>query len=85
MRARHVPWIGAVTATTITTVTNSNALGAMEHLDDAAGDAHIDLGADQRVRHRAAALGFEAIIGPDACQSPFGDLVIGCRQGTRSE
>jgi hypothetical protein len=31
-----------------------DARGAMEYLDGAAGDAQVDLGADQRVRHRAS-------------------------------
>jgi hypothetical protein len=50
MRARHVLWIGAMTAAAIATLMGGDALGAMEHLDDAAGDAQVDLGADQARR-----------------------------------
>ena len=36
----------------IATLMDANALTAMEYLDHAGGDAHIDLDADQRVRNR---------------------------------
>ena len=53
----------------------------MEYLDGARGDAHIDLGADQRVRHRVVeALDIDVIVEPDPSQTPFGELVIDCRQ-----
>ena len=53
----------------------------MEHLDGAAGDAQVDLGADQRVRHRVVeGVRLDVIIEPDAGEPPFGVLVIGRRQ-----
>jgi hypothetical protein len=38
----------------IAALMGGDARGAMEYLDGAAGDAQVDLGADQRVRHRAS-------------------------------
>lgn len=52
----------------------------MEHLDGAAGDAQIDLGADQRMRYRVEVVDLDVIIEPDAGKTPFGELVIGRRQ-----
>src|SRR5215472_14461479 len=40
MRARHVVRIGAMTRAAVATLMGGDALGVMEHLDDAAGDAH---------------------------------------------
>jgi len=82
MRAWHVLGRGAVTPTSIAALMGRDALGAMEHLDGTAGDAHVDLGTDQRVRHRVKeAIKFDMIIGPDARQAPFSELVVGLRQG----
>src|SRR5260370_37047837 len=55
MRARHVVRIGAVARAAVATLMGGDALGVVEHLDGAAGDAHIDLSADQRVRPRVVA------------------------------
>ena len=76
MRAWHMLGMGAVTATSIAALMGRDALGAMEHLDGTAGDAHVDLGTDQRLRHRIKeAIKFHMIIGPDARQAPFSELV----------
>ena len=52
-----------------------DALAAMEHLDGAAGQAHVDLLADERVRHRVEeARGLDVIVEVDPGQAPFGDI-----------
>ena len=51
MRARHVVGIGAMTVAAVTPLMSGDALAAMEHLDSSAGDAKVDLGADQRMRY----------------------------------
>src|SRR5580658_8962056 len=82
MRARHVLWIGAMTAAAIATLMGGDALGAMEYLDGAAGDAQVDLGADQRVRHRVVeALDLDVIVDAHAGKPPFGERVLARRQG----
>jgi hypothetical protein len=44
--------IGAVPASAEAALLGGDALTAMEHLDGVAGEAHVDLLADERVRHR---------------------------------
>ena len=84
MRARHVVRIGAVTRAAVATLMGGDALGVMEHLDGAAGDTHIDLSADQRMRHRIVeALDLDVIIDPHAGEPPLGELVIARRQGVQ--
>jgi len=46
----HVVGVRAVLAAHVTALMDADALAAMEDLDRACGDAHVDLGADQRVR-----------------------------------
>ena len=48
----HVIGIGAVPGAHVTTRVDADAPAAMEYLDRAGGDAHIDFGADQRMRNR---------------------------------
>ena len=63
VRARHVIRIGAVPASAEAALMSRDPLAAMEHLDGAAGQAHVDLRADQRVRHRVEeALGLDMIV-----------------------
>ena len=82
VRTRHVIGIRAVPAADVATLVDADALTAMEDLDHARGDAHIDLGADQRVRNRIEkVVDLDVIIEIDARAFPFGELPIGRRQG----
>src|SRR4051812_16443070 len=79
--ARHVIRIGAVPASAEAALMGGDALAAMEHLDRAAGEAHVNLRADQRVRHRVEeALGLDMIIEVDPSQAPLGIFVVLGRQ-----
>ena len=45
---------------------------AMEHLDSARGDAHVDLGANEGVRYRVEeAFDLDMVVEPDAGETPF--------------
>ena len=59
VRAGHVLGVGAVPGADVTPLMDADALAAVENLDDARGDPHIDLGADERVRNRV-----EEVVGP---------------------
>ena len=81
VRTRHVIGIRAVPAAQIATLMDADALTAVENLDHAGGDAHIDLGADQRVRNRIEkVVDLDVIVEIDARAFPFGELPIGRRQ-----
>ncbi|PPQ31031.1 hypothetical protein CCR94_10585, partial [Rhodoblastus sphagnicola] len=55
----------------------ADPLAAMENLDGAGGDAHIDLGADQRVRNRIEeVMRFDVIIEIDPRALPFRELPL---------
>jgi hypothetical protein len=61
----------------IAALMGGDALGAMECLDGAGGDAQVDLGADQRVRHRVVeAVDLDVVVEPNAGEPPLGELVI---------
>jgi hypothetical protein len=67
MRARHVVGIGAMPAATVATLMGGDTPAAMEHLDGARGDADVDLGANERVRHRVEEVfDLDMIVEPDA-------------------
>ena len=53
MGTRHVIGIGAVPAPAVAALMSGDPLAAVEDLDGAAGQAHVDLLADQGVRHRS--------------------------------
>src|SRR5271166_5603336 len=73
--------ISAVPAPSIATLMGADALAAVEYLDCAGGDPHIDLGADERVRNRIQELvNLDVIVETDACVQPFGELPIGGRK-----
>jgi len=82
MCARHVFGIGVVPTAAIAALMRGDALGAIKHLHGAAGDAQINLSADQRMRHRVIeAIDLDVIVDPDAGETPFCKLVSGRRQG----
>jgi hypothetical protein len=58
--------VRAVPTAEIATLMDANALTAMEYLDHAGGDAHIDLDADQRVRNRIEKVVSLDVIYPDS-------------------
>jgi hypothetical protein len=81
MRARHVVGIGAMPATAVAALMGGDTPAAMEHLDGTRGNAHIDLGANERVRHRVVeAFDLDMVIEPDAGETPFRIFVILRRQ-----
>ncbi len=79
--ARHVLGIGAVLGTAIAAIMGGHAMAAMEHLDGTVREAHVDLFADQGVRHRVQeARGVDVVVEVDPCQPALGDDVRGYRQ-----
>ena len=73
--------IGPVPASAEAALMSRDPLATMEHLDGAAGQAHVDLRADQGVRHRVEeALGFDVIVEVDTGQAPFSIFVVLGRQ-----
>ena len=52
VRAGHVVGVRAVLAAHVAALMDRDALAAMEHLDDALGDADLDFGANEGVRNR---------------------------------
>jgi hypothetical protein len=80
--ARHVIGIGAMPRAAPAALMSSNALAAMEQLDCSSRDAHIDLSANERVRHRVIkAIDLDVIIEADARETPFSKFPVGVRQG----
>nr|POE54667.1 hypothetical protein CFP56_78537 [Quercus suber] len=79
--ARHVLGIGAVPGAAVAPIMGGDALAAVEHLDGAGREAHVDLLADQGVGHRVQeARGLDVIVEVDPRQPPLGEDVRGCRQ-----
>ena len=77
MRARHVLGIGAMAAATIAALMGGDTPAAMEHLDDARGNAHVDFGANERVRHRVEEVfDLDMVVEPDAGETPFRIFVV---------
>ena len=73
--------VRAVLAAHVAALMGADALAAMEYLDRAGGDPHIDLGADQRVRNRIEeVVDLDVIVEIDARASPFRELPIVVRQ-----
>ena len=80
--AGHVVGIRAVLAAHVAALMDADALAAMEDLDRARGDPHIDLGADQRVRDRIEkVMDLDVIVEIDPGAPPFRELPIVGRQG----
>jgi hypothetical protein len=53
----------------------------MEHLDGARGDAHIDFGANERVRHRVEKVrNLDMVVETDAGEAPFRVFIMLRRQ-----
>ena len=83
VRARHVIRIGAVPASAEAALMGGDALAAMECTRRCGWSAHVNLRADERVRHRVEeALGLDMIIEADPSQAPLGIFVILGRQGS---
>ena len=73
--------VRAVLAPHVTTLVGAGALAAMEYLDSAGGDPHIELGADERVRNRIQeVMDLNVIVEVDARAPPFRELPIVGRQ-----
>ena len=81
MRTRHMIGIGAMTATAIAPLRNGHLLAAAEDLDRLRARPDIDLLTDQAVRHRIEeAVEFYMVVGADAGEAPFSELVVAPRQ-----
>src|SRR5664279_5914560 len=77
VRAGHVLGGRTVLAAHVAPLMGADPLAAMEDLDDAGGDAHVDLGADQRVRNRIEeVMRFDMIIEIDPSAPPFRELPL---------
>jgi hypothetical protein len=67
--------VRAVLAAEGAALMSPDALAAMEDLDHARGDPHVDLGADQRVRDRIEKImDFDVIVEIDPRAPPFREL-----------
>ena len=76
--------IGAVPAPAVAALMGGHALAAVEDLDRAAGRPHIDLRADEAVRHRVEeALELDVIVRADPGEAPFGELVVVAGSGAQ--
>ena len=74
--------VRAVLGAHVASLMDADALAAMEDLDRARGDPHLDLGADQRVRNRIKeAMDFNVIVEIDPRAPPFRELPIVGGQG----
>jgi hypothetical protein len=74
--------VRAVLAAHITALMGADALAAMDDLDRARGDPHLDLGPDQRVRDRIEkVMDLDVIVEIDPRAAPFRELPIVGGQG----
>src|SRR5688572_18501602 len=81
MGTRHVIGIGAMPAPAVAAFMSSDPPAAVEDLDGAAGQAHVDLLADQGVRHGVKeAGGLDVVVEIDSGKPPLGILVVVARQ-----
>ena len=81
MGAGHVLGIGAVPAPAVAALVSRDPLAAMEDLDGSRRQTHVDLLADQGVRHGVEeAGGLDMVVEVDPGEPPFGILVIAGRQ-----
>ena len=77
MGTGHVIGVRAVLAAHVAALMDRNTLSTMEHLDDALGDADLDLGANEGVRDRVQkVVDLDVIIEIDARSPPFRELPI---------
>ena len=77
MGTGHVVGVRAVPAAEVAALMDADALAAMEDLDGARGDAHLDLGADQRVRNRIQeVMDLDVIVEIDPRAPPFRELPV---------
>ncbi len=77
--------VRAVLAAQVTALMGADALAAMEYLDGARGDPHVDLGADERVRDRIEkVMDLDVIVEIDPRAPPFRELPIVGGQGDES-
>ena len=73
----HVVGVRAVLAAHVAALMDADALTAMEDLDGARGDPHVDLGANERVRDRIEeVMDLDVIVEIDAGAPPFRELPI---------
>ena len=80
--AGHMVGVRAVLAAHVAALMDADALAAMEDLDHARGDPHVDLGADERVRDRIQeVMDLDVIVEIDARAPPFRELPILGGQG----
>ena len=79
--AGHVVGVRAVLAAHVAALVDADALTAMEDLDRARGDPHLNLGADERVWNRIQkVMDLDVIVEIDPRAPPFRELPIwGCR------
>ena len=81
MRARHVLRVRPAPGAPVAALMDGDALAAMEDLDRAGGGAHVDLGADQRMRNRIEeVVDLDMIVEAQPRSPPFGELPIVDRQ-----
>src|SRR6185437_541893 len=75
--AGHVVGVRAVLAAHVPALMGADALAAMEDLDRARRDPHVDLGADERVRDRIEeVMDLDVIVEIDPRAPPFRELPI---------
>src|SRR5260370_25956308 len=75
--AGHVIGVRAVLTAYVAALMGADALAAMEDLDRARGDPHVDLGADERVRDRIQeVMDLVVVIEIDPRAPPFRELPI---------
>ena len=80
--AGHMVGVRAVLAAHGAALMGADALAAMEDLDRARGDPHVDLGADERVRDRIQkVMDLDVIVEIDPRAPPFRELPIVGGQG----
>jgi hypothetical protein len=81
MGTGHVIGIGAMPAPAVAALVSGDPLAAVEDLDGAAGQAQVDLLADQGVRHGVEeAGGLDVVVEIVPGEPPFGILVVVDRQ-----
>src|SRR6516164_3678550 len=82
MCTRHVVRLGDCAPAPVAAFMNCDALSAVEYLDDAASDTHLDLFMKQRVWNRVRHIvKFDMIVRGDASEPPLSVLIASCWQG----
>src|ERR1700722_4311967 len=83
MRAGHVVWVCPVLSAQVTALVGADALAAVEYLDGAGRNPHVDLSAQERVRDRIEeVMDLDVVVEIDPCATPFRELpIVGGQSG----